>query len=459
MSFGEGSVRSSIFRPVRRSFAALIVLAGFVLAAPAHAAEQSFKLRAGPYKMGRYETVFPDQHIPTPGVDGYVTELHASLVHADGSKVMVNEAMLHHLFFRNDSRNRVRNCGSTRAESFYGTGEEDQSLDLPDGYGYRLRRHDVWAMGAMIMSHRYQASNVYLQYTGKVETSRRLTDVRPFWVRANGCNTVAYNVYGGGAKGSVDDKVYKWKMPMSGRIVAAGGHLHAGAINLQLRDPNCANRVLFDNQPFYAAADDMMYTARPRLHEAGPTQTSWFSSAQGIPVRKGQELDLHGVYSNEYARQLVMSITHVYVAAGPAPKAKCPPMPADAHQAPMRAGMRTSAPYEAIPLYKLDGRHLPVVLKEPEGPKKTLKDNAWVDLKAYRFQPARIVVKSGTTLRWRFGDIAKHNITQASGPLAAAGQTGSKGDVDRTTFDAPGRYQFFCSLHPMTMHEQIDVVP
>jgi plastocyanin len=35
----------------------------------------------------------------------------------------------------------------------------------------------------------------------------------------------------------------------------------------------------------------------------------------------------------------------------------------------------------------------------------------------------------------------------------------NRGGRASTQFNVPGRYQLFCYLHPMTMHEQIDVVP
>jgi plastocyanin len=83
-----------------------------------------------------------------------------------------------------------------------------------------------------------------------------------------------------------------------------------------------------------------------------------------------------------------------------------------------------------------------------------------IDLRAYRFQPTqKVTIKAGDTVNWRFRDFSQHNLTLASGPQAVAGQTLGKGGRAATQFTVPGRYQFFCYLHPMTMREQIDVVP
>jgi plastocyanin len=183
-------------------------------------------------------------------------------------------------------------------------------------------------------------------------------------------------------------------------------------------------------------------------------QTSWFSSATGIPVRKGQRLDLHGLYANDHARGAVMAITHVYIAPGPAIPS-CAPLPVDAAQSAMQPGLRTSAPYQHVPLYELE-HHRAVTLGQPEAP---VAHNRRIDLAAYRFQPERVRVRAGARITWRFRDVAAHNLTFASGPRAVGGETLRGGHRVTTRFTVPGRYQLFCYLHPMTMHEQIEVVP
>jgi len=121
----------------------------------------------------------------------------------------------------------------------------------------------------------------------------------------------------------------------------------------------------------------------------------------------------------------------------------------------MRPGLRTSASYQRVPLYELrDDRA--VALARPPGP---VAQTRRIDLAAYRFQPARVRVRAGARVTFRFRDQAAHNLTFASGPRAVGGQTARAGDRVRARFAAPGRYQLFCYLHPMTMHEQVTVVP
>lgn len=432
-----------------------------LLAAPADAAERSFRYKTGPYTLGAFQTSMVREEVRTPRVKGFVTRLNVRMVDRRGRPVRVDEGMLHHLYLNNLGRRRAKQlCPGPKPELFYGTGEEDETMRFPPGYGYRLDGTDRWRMDAMLMSHRYRPSRVFLEFTGRVETRRELTNVRPFWVRAAGCGKVAYHVGGGAGEGSVDDQVIRWRAPMTGRIVAAGGHLHAGARNLELREPACDDRVLYDNKPFYAPADDLLYRVEPRLHEPGPVQTSWFTSREGIPVRRGRRLDLHGLYDGEHPRQSVMAITHLYLApGGKAPKG-CPELPDDRRQTRMRAGLRSAAEHQQIPLYRLNARNRPVEMAQPPGATTKLRDGATINLRNYRFEPTeKVVLRAGATIKWRFRDDDDHNITYASGPRALAGETFGRGGRAATRFDVPGRYQFFCSFHPMTMREQITVVP
>jgi plastocyanin len=387
--------------------------------------------------------------------------MHAQLVDGRGRKVTIHQGMLHHVFFRNRSVLRVPgHCTARQPEVFYSTGEENETLRMPPGYGYRLRPHDRWQLSAMLMSHSLRAKRVWIRYTVRVSRDPRLRRVRPLWVRANGCGQASsYGVRGGGAPGSVDDRVYHWRVPITGRIVAAGGHLHAGSTGLQLRQPSCGDRLIYDNVPHYAPADALVYTVRPVLHEAGPVNTAWWSSPTGVPVHEGDTLDVHGLYDGEHARGAVMAITHVYIAPDDHAPSGCPPLPADARTTPAPPGTRASAPYQPIPLWRLDARGRPVRLDQPEAPAVPVANGTTVALRTSGFSLPNLVVRAGDTLRWEFADNAPHNLTFASGPSLIGGENGTKGQEVQTRFDTPGRYQLFCYLHPMTMREQVTVVP
>ena len=431
-----------------------------VLPAAAAGSERTYTVRAGPFRVANFESRFLNRPARTPAVTGWVTRMHARLVDGRGRSIALRRVMLHHVFFRNRSRARLRGtCGERPDETFYGTGEENQSLNLPRGYGYRVRRRDRWWIGGMIMSHSLAARRVYVEYRVRVETRPR-RPVRPLWVRASGCGRHAsYGIRGGGLPGSLDERVEHWRVPVSGRIVAAGGHLHAGAVDLRMTQPACGGRLLFHHRPAFGAPDHRVYRARPVLHEVGPIATSAFSSATGLPVRKGEVLDLRALYDADRPRPGVMAITHIYLAPDRKVVAGCGAAPADARQTPPPAGARAAAPWIPTPLWSLDDRHRPVVLPEPPGPPRELGDGATIALRENRFSPESVVIRQGDRLRWQFHDAGPHNLTFANGPRAVAGQTLRRGGTTETQFDVVGRYQLFCYLHPMTMHEQVTVLP
>jgi hypothetical protein len=67
-----------------------------------------------------------------------------------------------------------------------------------------------------------------------------LKRVKPLWLRANGCSThPSYDIEGDQPPGSVHTKQSLWRMPLSGRIVAASGHLHGSSIGLKVTQPRC----------------------------------------------------------------------------------------------------------------------------------------------------------------------------------------------------------------------------
>jgi plastocyanin len=446
--------------PFRATALAALAALSLTQTAAASASERTYTLRAGPYRVANFESRFLSEAARTPRVTGWVTRMHARLVDARGHPIVLRRVMLHHVFFRNRSRARLPGACSERSdETFYGTGEENQSLDLPRGYGYRVRRSDRWWIGGMIMSHSLAARRVFVEYRVRVRTGH-LRPVRPLWVRASGCGRFAsYGIRGDAPAGSLDERVEHWRVPVSGRIVAAGGHLHAGAVDLRMTRPACGDQLLFHHRPAFAAPGHWVYGIRPVLHEVGPIATSAFRSARGVPVRKGELLDLHALYEAGHPRPGVMAITHIYLAPDPKAHGGCGPPPADARQTPPPAGSRPTAPWIPTPLWTLDNRLRPALLAEPPGPPRELADGATIALRENRFSLENVVVRQGDRLRWRFDDEAAHNLTFANGPRAVAGQTMTRGGTVDAQFSVAGRYQLFCYLHPMTMHQQVSVLP
>ena len=52
-----------------------------------------------------------------------------------------------------------------------------------------------------------------------------------------------------------------------------------------------------------------------------------------------------------------------------------------------------------------------------------------------------------------------HNVRLASGPRLIGTQSRSKGTTEPGVFPVPGHYELFCTLHPITMHQVVEVQP
>jgi hypothetical protein len=445
--------------------ALLAVFVALGSAAPAGARTITVVKRYGPVEMGSFGTERPKVIVPAPQVNGYITHMHARLVDGRKRAVTIQQVMLHHVVFINRGRfagDRKAKCGARFGEPFYGTGEENQSLDLPGGYGYRIRRGDRWKMQTMLMSHQARPQRVYVQYRMRVVVGRRLQPVTPYWLRVTPCrNEPSYSVPGGGPPGSVDRRTSTWTVPADGRIVAGGAHLHGGAHDIELTQPRCDNRRLLNSDPSYGGPDFISYRVQPLLHEPGPINTGWYESHTGIPIRRGEKLDVTALYDAQWQHPGVMGVYHVYVAHGRRPgRTACPDLPADARTSTLaKPGVRADPPHVVVPLTELDADGRPVPLGQPRGRSFFFPDGVpeAVTKVGATFSRPIVSVPPGTKLTWVFADRVPHKVSIANGPRAVGSPTLKGGKRWSWTAGAPGRYQLFCYLHPVTMHQQVDV--
>lgn len=447
-------------RLVVAGLAAVAMLLG--LASPSSADVRTYKLRHGPVALGGFQTKFPMPAVRTPKRSGYIVAMDTRLVDRRGRPISLKRVMLHHVVFINRGHRggarKLSSCPGRRGEPFYGTGEERQRLILPRGYGYRVHARDRWRAVAMYMNHTKKAHNVYLEYTVKIQTRKRLEPVRPLWLRANGCDPQSsYTVPGGGPPGSIDVRSHDWKVPISGRIVAAGAHLHGGAKSMEVTQPRCANRTLVTHEPRWGLPNDSVYQVRPNLHEPGPIATGYFLSRAGIAVRAGEYLRVTGRYDAELPHPLVMAITHVYIARDKSTSPACEALPADRRVHWTRKDGRATVAPAQVPLTGLDEKGNFVELERARGPEVVAGSSAAVDLAENRFRPPNLSIARGGRVTWLFRDQAVHVVLLANGPRAVDSPLGRAGAQYSRTFPVPGRYNLFCYLHPVTMHQTVTV--
>jgi plastocyanin len=427
------------------------------LAAPglARAETKTLTMRFGPVKLNGYETGVGNDPTRAPRVDGFVTAMHAHLVDGSGRPIPQQRVMLHHVFFMNDGHPGRGDCAPASSETFYGTGEEDQEIRLPRGYGYRVRAGDQWRVGWMFMNHRHTHARVYLRYTITIVTGRRLDPVTPYWISVSCAGSKIYSVPGDGAR--THRKTRTWIVPESGRIVAGAAHAHGGALKVGVSN---ACGELLASTARYGRADDPIYNLSPVLHEPAPRSMSVVTSRTGWPVRRGDKLTVVSTYSDEHPHSAVMGILHLYIAAGRGRTQRCPAPPEDVRVHRLRflgSPGRGRPPVVTPQLSALDGRGVaqPVLGALP-GPLRRVSGDATVKVRNAAFAPRRLSVPSGAVVRWRFRDPIRHDVTLAGGPRAFASPYLRRGTY-RTKLAVPGEYRIFCSLHPVTMSQTIEV--
>jgi plastocyanin len=404
-----------------------------------------------------------------PKVDGFITNMSVDVVDADGTPVPINRLMLHHIVFSTigrpsptcnqftafDSKTKVPGL----AEQFYAAGEERNKLALPPGYGYRLRANDQWVMTWMLMNHKQAPDHAFIQWTVTYDTSPDLTAVQPYWLDVRNCQAdPIYSVPGGGGPGSVYRQTYQMRMPQSGRIVAGGGHVHGGGLDLTISEPDCSNRTIARLVPAWGEPDHPFYHVYPVLHEPGPIAMSAFASATGVPVVKGQRILLTSEYDDSRLHDRVMGISMIYVAPDPTVKNGCAPLPGDLMSFQTPLPHRTVAPVFKVPITGIGSTGLARTISHPPGATRDLRSGATIGVGDYAFSAPNVVVPKGSRLRWRFLPSTLHNVTVANGPRGFASVNLSEGRSFQYRFSQPGTYQLFCALHPVKMTEVVKVL-
>ena len=456
--------------PTSRLLALPVLLAAAVFAPVAEAKLRTFEFRHGPLRVQPFQVQYTGKgtkaRVRSPKVDGYIVRMYATVVDKRGRPIPVRRVMLHHVLFKNIGRfrgdRREPLCGH-RGESFYGTGEEDQALRLPRGYGYRIRKSDRWRIAWMLMNHRARPETAYIRYRVVVETGRRLHPVTPYWVRVTRCRQTQdpiFTVPGGGPPGSTATKSTTFTLPRRGRLVAANGHVHGGSKDLVISQPRCGDRVLMRSRPLYGRPSHPYYRTLPMLHEPGPIASSWALTRSGIPVGPREPLRLTSLYDGELPHTRVMAIMHLYVDHRRGPTTTdCRALPPDMVNRLPRVPGRRRPPRVRVPLTGLDARGRARAISRPPGRRRVYHENAVVRITAGAFSVRNLSIPLGASVRWRSREPGWHNITLANGPVGFASPMLRRGREYGHTFTDPGFYRVYCTLHPISMTQTIDVQP
>src|SRR4051812_45782085 len=174
-------------------------------------------------------------------------------------------------------------------------------------------------------------------------------------------------------------------MPESGHIVAAGGHGHGGAKDLEISQPDCGNRTIITSEPAWGMPSHPFYNVKPVLHEPGPIQMKGTLSAQGFPVAAGQRLRLRGDYDNELPHTRALRIPMVSLAPPDGPVDGCGPLPSDVQPFQTSAPHRPITPRFKVPIVGLNAAGKAVNISQPPGRRVALKSGSSIDVRNFFF--------------------------------------------------------------------------
>jgi plastocyanin len=449
--------------------AVLAVTASLAVPAGASAVETTHTLEVPTGTIGPYEVKQGAMEVPKPPGGGFITKMETDIVDAStGQPVPISRLMLHHIVFLNVLR-KDNTCGSLTLfdnrtilggvglQRFYAAGEERAKLSLPAGYGYQFSGGDRWAMTYMLMNHRNVPDNAIIQYKVTVE-SDPLTPVEPWWLDVRDCHAdPIYTVPGTEDAGSTHLRSRDYAMPAGGRIVAGAGHVHGGARDLTITKPGCGDAQIAASNPTWGLASHPFYNVQPVLHEPGPINMSAFHSAAGIPVAPGETIRLNSRYDNSLPHMRVMGIFIVYIAPDASVTQPCGPMPGDVQTLSTNQPGRNGPIDFEVPLTGLNANGEAVTIKKPPGKTKRLKHGRRFSVGDFAFSRRNVRIKRGTTLGWQFNGTELHNVTLANGPVGIASDNLDNGRSYSWRFRKTGTYRFFCTLHPVQMHQRVVV--
>ena len=272
-----------------------------------------YQLKYGPIDIdpGQNAIEFSGGAVPKPPQDGWIVRIAPNLVRADGTVPPVNVIHLHHGVWLNLARKDL--TAPQFPERIFAAGEEKTIITLPDGFGYRYRASEPWAISFMVHDLLPTSDQVWLTYDidliPDAAAPAGLREARPVWLDVQ--NGEAYPVFdvlrGSGEAGQYvypDDAAApygsgpaknQWVVDRDLLLIATAGHLHPGGLHTDLsvkRPKQAAAAALFRSDAVY-------------YEPAGPV--SWDVSMTATPpdwrvaVRAGDTLSVSATYESSRA--------------------------------------------------------------------------------------------------------------------------------------------------------------
>lgn len=212
---------------------------------------------------------------------GWITAYHPSL--ADSKGQALPNHLLHHVAFFNTARADFL-CPD-KEEHIFGASAEMSDWPAIPGYGYRVQKGDRIRITTMFENSTSQSyREAFLQVRVDYQLSNEgpaLRDIYPAWFDVMECGESAYDLPSG-----VSTKTGQFKLPYSGRLLAAGGHLHDYGDWLVLKNDSTNQTIA---------------TVESTLDSAGhlismPVEV--FAGHGGIPLHRSDLINVTDAYDN-----------------------------------------------------------------------------------------------------------------------------------------------------------------
>lgn len=106
---------------------------------------------------------------------------------------------------------------------------------------------------------------------------------------------------------------------------------------------------------------------------------------------------------------------------------------------------RRALPLAAAAMFALS---VPAHAADPGAPQQAAAQPAAVTIENFAFAPAMLTVAPGTKVTWTNKDGEPHTVMSGDGGQGFKSQALDTDDKFSFTFDKPGTYKYFCSIHP-----------
>jgi plastocyanin len=447
----------------------VFVLGGLAILAPAATAKEktltlySPKINSLPYVHDTHDVTLRADGVEAPAEPGYITSWkEMALVDSKNPKAKplpIGKMMVHHFLYYAAGRvdqlpgtcwPGVGFIGGRGEEHPFGRNLKGSSKAFRDRYGINNRtaagKAPTWHLTAMVMNHYKRPKSFYVR-TKITYTNEPRQSISPVIIGkcSQIINGMAYDVPGGGKRGSNFVDQSDWVAPFSGRLLMASNHQHGGGKYHTLSSLTCGRR-LFKSPVYHGTRKHIYNTIRPILHEPGPIATGAYGTAKGIPIVKGEVLRRVAVHDNRNLHVAAMGFWATYFVKDDNVK-KCGKLPKDITE------LNRPKKFDRTP------NHMLVVpqLTKPQGV-FTAWDGNPITVGDDFFRPGKLVTNAGQPVTWRFSGRKGHTVTVANGPRGFSSiYWGRRYGRYTVTPKVRGTYKLTCLVHPTSMSQTLEV--